>query len=54
VNHGLFFAGPPQSPLGTVSRKISQKPMSGDPNDGVNVAVGARGPAGALHRIAFK
>jgi hypothetical protein len=44
VNHGLFFAGPPPTPLGAVSSKISKKLMVGITNDGINVVAGMSGP----------
>ncbi len=45
ANRGLFFAGPPPSPLGAVSGKISENQWAVVKNNGVNLAMGTSGPA---------
>jgi hypothetical protein len=48
VNRGLFFAGPPLSPMRAVSGKISKKPMDSGLSYSVNIAAGTGGPAVAV------
>jgi hypothetical protein len=47
VNHGLFFVGPPPSPLGAMSRKISGNQWAAA-SASVNIAAGTGGPAVAM------
>jgi acetyl/propionyl-CoA carboxylase alpha subunit len=47
VNRGLFFVGPPPSPLGAMSRKISGNRWIAA-SASVNIAAGTGGPAVAV------